>query len=826
MPLTLHLSDSPAETAIIAHSILGVRGIIMNWTGGKLQQFSSRRGTGIAKRQREYFAKQRSQRKRGRSSSPPFEPSFLNVDANGEGKVPSYAGHQRHERFTRQRRLDEYETTAPLIRRLDSMRNKKRQPTQSLEYQSTTSNAGGIRNAISISSSSTSSSQGSGPTRETCKGKASYEYSQQSPGDSTDNDFKAIFLSKRQQLLKVEDWADLQHRHPAHVEFLSGEEREKFGKRRRISTPKKNLALASLPTYGPAVGQNHTSGPLQPNKYLMSGALPRKEESIDIKIGDDVRSSAEELSVTRSGTVASAGFRSSTKSQVSEIHCGSHKWKEGTSPLSVSLGNGRREIDWENIGLQETSNIENYVTSLDCEIDHDNSERHLGLRDDDELSDFRHPASMAQQYQQRRLSQVPRTLPSGSIDSRIEHLHRLPQVAISTLNPSRIVGLDMTSSTPFLCADRMRPPSKQSLPMPEGHKWNISPFDDIFRLASPSASRHATGIPGPGNDCEKPRSRLPVSIACAAAGQGGAGEQARAQNLLSSAGNLSAVVERENAETAGLRCTFDIAGADVSAAVQTKNEAIELEAVPASTDTLMHMTLRLSQESVHHEACATAGDDDAWKNFVFGDNLSGSTDWDADVHDRIAARSTQVEPSISSPRSTSSGIKNRLQDAYSGTGGATQASTEKSKISSSTDDSRRSNMTEGFGKQAEVSFSTDAPKPTSWASSASEASPLISSPCLVESLYRQKLHDGSTMATPRDGSSSAKASVDNPAHLLSAAKHSTGIAGRRIIFKRPLPFVRNQRPVSRFGNHASGVATGKRRSTGTPKARLPPAHIG
>lgn len=82
----------------------------MNWTGGKLQRHSKNVGNGVANRQKQHFAKVRTQLQNGTTSlacpgTIPFRPSFIQDDhVNLGGNLPQFGvGSSRHARHSKRR---------------------------------------------------------------------------------------------------------------------------------------------------------------------------------------------------------------------------------------------------------------------------------------------------------------------------------------------------------------------------------------------------------------------------------------------------------------------------------------------------------------------------------------------------------------------------------------------------------------------------------------------------------------------------------------------------------------------------------------------------
>lgn len=95
----------------------------MNWTGGRLQRHSKNTRSTLADRQKQHFARALTSSKPHRWSDREFIPSFLQ---HGSPDTPPTA--QTTTSPERQTRLEDYQSMAPVVGRLDSMAPKDIKP--------------------------------------------------------------------------------------------------------------------------------------------------------------------------------------------------------------------------------------------------------------------------------------------------------------------------------------------------------------------------------------------------------------------------------------------------------------------------------------------------------------------------------------------------------------------------------------------------------------------------------------------------------------------------------------------------------------------------
>ncbi|KAF2462239.1 hypothetical protein BDY21DRAFT_10446 [Lineolata rhizophorae] len=233
----------------------------MNWTGGSLQRHSKGNDP-VRQRQRQYFAKARSKRIQGNgnpTSPPSFCPSFLKAsDCLPEEVVlrPCSKHHYSGSKSGRQRRLEEYQDIAPLAARLSSMKPRSLRPChtrQSSEeagclgeagYESTVAEGSSRRNARQRSDkySRMSEEHKDKPNGTNLERRSSDYNSRRNKRPQTENSpINDDVESSRRRLLERSDWIGIRPTRPLHMQFTSRDEKNKIGKRRKLTYGRRPL---------------------------------------------------------------------------------------------------------------------------------------------------------------------------------------------------------------------------------------------------------------------------------------------------------------------------------------------------------------------------------------------------------------------------------------------------------------------------------------------------------------------------------------------------------------------------------------------------------
>lgn len=192
----------------------------MNWTGGKLQRHSRQNRSTVLQRQKQHFARVRTCLQNANTQPrSPFKPTFLASDDKTSPR--------------RQTKLEDYKTTAPAARRLNSLSPRSDAPCPYHER----------RNSLTNSKSKSLQKRfHSGPNNvdnDQRQWEASpYQHHKTQGGhDFTERDkfsTDEALEAARRRLLMQSDWVGVQITQPAKIKFTSTPEREQFGRRHKI----------------------------------------------------------------------------------------------------------------------------------------------------------------------------------------------------------------------------------------------------------------------------------------------------------------------------------------------------------------------------------------------------------------------------------------------------------------------------------------------------------------------------------------------------------------------------------------------------------------
>ncbi|KAI9651924.1 MAG: hypothetical protein M1831_007504 [Alyxoria varia] len=200
----------------------------MNWTGGKLHRHSKNAKSGAAHRQSEYFAKARTKLQNGSERHTPFVPSFLQDEA---------AHHDTNSPRPRQSRLEHFDQTAPVAKRLSALSQTSSHRRRVTEP----SRAGLSLESERLSSIRQKHSQQRTREAELLEHRGS-KIARQTQSSRPlprkrlhSRDGNESIEAKKRRILLQGDWTGLQTTKPLHVDFKSNESRELIGKRRKLN---------------------------------------------------------------------------------------------------------------------------------------------------------------------------------------------------------------------------------------------------------------------------------------------------------------------------------------------------------------------------------------------------------------------------------------------------------------------------------------------------------------------------------------------------------------------------------------------------------------
>ena len=202
----------------------------MNWTGGALPR--SRQGNAkaaLTNAQKKHFAKVRGKLLGVPPSSPTFDTTIFK-DASNRCRSSHHnrSPQAPHRNLHTQARLDDFKNTAPVVRKLESLRSrgeyspsdiKETKVPLSFDARSQASKTRLPDREASLRSSETTIDHY--PTLEVQR---------------THLDPPSSFEAKRQELLRRTDWVGLANTKPVEIQFPSAKDRELIGKRRRLDS--------------------------------------------------------------------------------------------------------------------------------------------------------------------------------------------------------------------------------------------------------------------------------------------------------------------------------------------------------------------------------------------------------------------------------------------------------------------------------------------------------------------------------------------------------------------------------------------------------------
>ncbi|KAF2865144.1 hypothetical protein BDV95DRAFT_612934 [Massariosphaeria phaeospora] len=231
----------------------------MNWTGGRLQR-SRNANKGIQSRQKQYFARRRTELQSG-SDLPglPFRPNYLDQDEKFElgGRLPAYGtGSIRHAGHSKR------------LHRHGSSGESPEQPS--------------LRHSQRVEAE-----QAATPRRKCYpRSNSSLDHTgrrQKRKRHETDDDIEEDSLeSSRRRLLETRDWVGLAPSRPVELQFLPSREKSKIGKRRKTR---------ELPPIAQDANKRQTQRPLQNYDGHLDPYMSRETrngvQDIRVRIGTD-----------------------------------------------------------------------------------------------------------------------------------------------------------------------------------------------------------------------------------------------------------------------------------------------------------------------------------------------------------------------------------------------------------------------------------------------------------------------------------------------------------------------------------------------------------
>ena len=266
----------------------------MNWTGGRFQRHSGKGNSALVSRQKTYFARARTKLQNGPGESSPFKPSFFQQEDDYDKNASIESHSSQSAARKRQTILDEYETVAPLVSRLNALRSRKPLP-----HLRPSDSAGISHRRYNSGKPSKSGQQSSSPSAAQQKGSEGVHVYHLQTGQSHAKDtfpqlhrtrphrsyssLQGLVLEdKRRELLVQRDWVGLAPSRPLHMDFASDSDKDQIGKRRKITDRDRLRQDAAT---------ERIRVPSVREEYFMRGAL-RNDCSdgglkIKIRIGDD-----------------------------------------------------------------------------------------------------------------------------------------------------------------------------------------------------------------------------------------------------------------------------------------------------------------------------------------------------------------------------------------------------------------------------------------------------------------------------------------------------------------------------------------------------------
>jgi len=259
----------------------------MNWTGGRLQRHSKKSGNAVISRQKQHFAKIRSRLLNEPSSQiAPFRPSFLHSDGDAlaGGVTPFGEGSTRHRGHSkvRQTTLHEYGSVAPVIERLEAMKEPSSRKLnvgaeQTREDKYTARKPEPVvfhRGPAKYVTYHRSVEGASSPQRKTDqKKRRQLDVSAE----------EEVLEVNRYRLLKQNDWIGLTPSRPLHMDFASTGDKARIGKRRKVEKGvNSHQPIGSRRVRTLAMIDDFPS-----REHLAHAAAVNRAEDISIRIGTD-----------------------------------------------------------------------------------------------------------------------------------------------------------------------------------------------------------------------------------------------------------------------------------------------------------------------------------------------------------------------------------------------------------------------------------------------------------------------------------------------------------------------------------------------------------
>ena len=283
----------------------------MNWTGGRLQRHSrNSAGKSLNYTQKQHFAKVRSRLQTGQRAVSPLDFALLHAVRDAREGRESRTESRSESRPKRQKTLSEYASTAPLANRLNAMKSRQvslgRGTGKELHHRSMrpkpASAGSGSRAQDAPSADHRPSRISNATAREQINEFHSHRHEVASRSKPESNRRDACpttqplvgnsqaagsqsLEDKRQSLLQQGDWVCTAITRPLRMNFLSSNNREKVGRRRRISTEERTRRILPI------------SRRVRPS--IRDGLLPQAgdwghqgcREDISVRIGGQVHGS-------------------------------------------------------------------------------------------------------------------------------------------------------------------------------------------------------------------------------------------------------------------------------------------------------------------------------------------------------------------------------------------------------------------------------------------------------------------------------------------------------------------------------------------------------
>jgi hypothetical protein len=246
----------------------------MNWTGGKLQRHSKKGNNATLEKQRQHFAKARTDLQNGPSTSRP------RIFGDEDGDIQNPEPVRRRKPAHSQSRLEAFHDFVPVVDRLSSMTPKLNHGHSSSVHQP--------QRLVEINHSAARAESASSIRSATKRKDASIEQhntnkeAKTAPAKGIPTD--SMLERQRKLLLSKSNWVGVQGISAPHFDFVSDRGKDNFGKRRKVSTPmhfdheRQRVYVSSVREY-----------PARRDGSLYRGNAP--SESIHILMGGDAATS-------------------------------------------------------------------------------------------------------------------------------------------------------------------------------------------------------------------------------------------------------------------------------------------------------------------------------------------------------------------------------------------------------------------------------------------------------------------------------------------------------------------------------------------------------